>query len=115
MSDPAQDTLSLLNEFWGEAVISYRVHPNGRISGVGRLVFHYTIWVDLTPWGYGERYCYQTLEGALRAQAQWSGEGDPDGWHKHPDSGRRRDPKTGEIWHESEDAERRFNREFREN
>jgi len=37
-------------------------------------------------------YCYQDSELALRAAAEWSGQGDPlDGWHRNVHSGRRRE------------------------
>jgi hypothetical protein len=39
-----------------------------------------------------DAYCYPTRAQALDAAAVWTGEGDPpDGWHRHPNSGRRRD------------------------
>jgi hypothetical protein len=72
--------------------------PDGRICGVQRLLFHWTLHVDIDDIGYADRYCYQTEEGALRALIQWDGEGDPEGWHRHPKSGRRRDLATGKEW-----------------
>lgn len=36
-------------------------------------------------------WCYHRAEDALAAAEAWNGEGDPpDGWHRHPMSGRRR-------------------------
>lgn len=40
---------------------------------------------------YEDRWCYETLPEALLAAEAWEGTGDPDGWHRHPASGRRRD------------------------
>jgi hypothetical protein len=46
----------------------------------------------------GDRWCYHTLVDALHAFEAWDGTGEPEGWHRHPYSGRRRDPDTGEEW-----------------
>lgn len=46
--------------------------------------------------GYDDAWCYGSLEAALAAARAWDGKGDPEGWHRHPASGRRRpggDPK----------------------
>lgn len=72
--------------------------PDGRICGVHRLLFHWTLHVDIDLCGYAERYCYQTRDGAVAALEGWDGQGDPIGWHRHPDSGRRRDPATNREW-----------------
>jgi hypothetical protein len=36
-----------------------------------------------------EHWCYSTRGEAERALAEWSGDGEPDGWFRHPASGRR--------------------------
>ena len=42
--------------------------------------------------GYEDGYCYESRARALKAARLWSGEGDPlDGWHRHLNSGRRRE------------------------
>lgn len=81
-----------------EAYTCFRTLPDGRLCGVHRLLFHWTMHVDIDVDGYRDRYCYQTETGAIKALLEWSGNGDPDGWHRHPASGRRRDPKTGKEW-----------------
>ena len=75
-----------------------RVLPDGRICGVMRLLFHWTLHVDIDFVGYADRYCYQTKEGAVAALDNWDGIGDPEGWHRHLKSGRRRNLQTGEEW-----------------
>lgn len=40
--------------------------------------------------GYRDRWCFHDLRTAVAAYAAWDGEGEPQGWHRHPDSGRRR-------------------------
>ena len=42
-------------------------------------------------YGYENRWCYHTYAAAKKALDAWSGIGEPEGWHRHPDSGRRRD------------------------
>lgn len=77
--------------------------PSRGWCGVARLLFHYTLHYGIVPTGYQGRYCFQERADALSSMAAWSGLGDPPGrWHKHPDTGRRRDPDTGETWDENE-------------
>jgi len=40
---------------------------------------------------YTDVYCYLTPARALEAMRAWNGEGEPDGWHRHPQTGRRRE------------------------
>jgi hypothetical protein len=63
---------------------------SGRDAAIVPLLFTHAILADLTEWGYGERWCYRTYADALRALAAWNGNGEPQGWHRHPDTGRRR-------------------------
>jgi hypothetical protein len=37
-----------------------------------------------------DRWCYHTEQAARRALDAWDGEGEPEGWHRAPYSGRRR-------------------------
>lgn len=72
-----------------------------------RLMFHWT--VKRNEIGdfdsYIERWCYQTAPLGLAAILEWSErgfEGEPTGWHRHPETGRRRidgDPATEYISH----------------
>lgn len=72
--------------------------PDGRFVGTHRLLFHYTFHIDIDLIGYADRYCFATYELAKKAFDEWTGEGDPEGWHRHPPSGRRRDTATGREW-----------------
>lgn len=54
--------------------------------------------------GYDDRWCYVDPLAALRAARRWGGPwggvAEPDGWHRHPNTGRRReggDPKRETI------------------
>lgn len=44
-----------------------------------------------------DRWCYHTEAVALAALEAWNGEGEPEGWHRHPMSGRRRENGTAEL------------------
>ena len=80
----------------GSHYFAMKTLPDGRRCGVVRLIYHFTMHVDINEIGYEDRYCYRTLDGALRALADWDGEGDPEGWHRNPKTGRRRDAEGNE-------------------
>jgi hypothetical protein len=69
---------------------NYRMFVNGRDACLVRLIFNYAILSDLTECGYDGRWCYSSKDAALAALNAWNGEGEPEGWHRHPPSGRRR-------------------------
>ncbi|EPX77970.1 hypothetical protein [Salipiger mucosus] len=51
--------------------------------------------------GYDDRWCYKTYEMAKDALTAWDGVGEPDGWHRHPLTGRRREfDDLGELTRE---------------
>lgn len=69
-----------------------RLPDRGQWAGLSRLMFTTAIVVandgDVT--GTADRWCYHTEASAKAALDAWNGEGEPDGWHRHPMSGRRR-------------------------
>jgi len=76
--------------------------------GVHPLLYHWTVHYGIRHSGIDGRYCFKTEAEAREALIEWQGDGDiPGRWHKHPPSGRRRDPDTGEIWNEEDDGKRR--------
>jgi hypothetical protein len=87
-----------LNDFLLAEYADVRDLPNGRNLAYKRLMFHWALYVDLDEVGYGDRYCYATLDGVRHAFLTWNGDGDPEGWHRHPKTGRRRDLATGKEW-----------------
>lgn len=40
---------------------------------------------------YDDRWCYKGYAKAKAALDAWDGKGEPTGWHRHPDTGRRVD------------------------
>jgi hypothetical protein len=71
----------------------------GRICGIQKLMYTYALLADVNPTGYEDRWCYSDYAKARAALAAWSGEDgtEPGNWHRHPDSGRRRDPDGTET------------------
>jgi hypothetical protein len=47
---------------------------------------------------YDDRWCYHGREAAIAALRAWDGTGEPDGWHRHPGTGRRRDSAEVEYF-----------------
>src|SRR5258705_12348211 len=78
----------------------YTRFANGRDACIAKFMFTFAILSDLTEYGHGDRWCYESVWDAMEALAAWDGEGEPQGWHRHPDTGRRReggDPATEEV------------------
>ena len=71
----------------------YVAFPNGRDACLAGYMFTVAIIADLNEYGHGDRWCYETFDKALAALLEWTergGEGEPEGWHRHPSTGRRR-------------------------
>lgn len=71
----------------------YTRFSDGRDACIAPLMFTHAILAGLTEWGYEDRWCYHSIWDAMEAIAEWKardGEGEPTGWHRHPDTGRRR-------------------------
>lgn len=80
----------------------YTAFPGGQDACLQRLAFTVAILANLTECGYGDRWCYQTYEKARDALDQWArrgGEGEPEGWHRHPATGRRRPNGDAKLEH----------------
>lgn len=46
---------------------------------------------------FDDRWCYHNYMGAKVAYENFDGDGEPEGWHRHPFSGRRRDENGKEY------------------
>lgn len=66
---------------------------DGRYSAIMPLLFTHAIIVGRIGdrVGYSDRWCYGGLSKARTAHNAWDGQGEPDGWHRHPATGRRRE------------------------
>jgi hypothetical protein len=84
-----------LHEFTDkEGVAHARVLEDGRVGFIYRLIFTCALCVVNLEHAddvmYEDRWCYHTEASALIALNNWTGVGEPAGWHRHPFSGRRR-------------------------
>jgi hypothetical protein len=68
------------------------IGDNGH-CGLMRLLCTTAIVGGINTGGYDDRWCYHTFQEAMEALDRWKdnpGDVEPDGWHRHPPSGRRR-------------------------
>ncbi len=84
--------------------LSPRLLPCGRAACIMPLLFTAAIvTIDLAHLGeYADRWCYLSKEAEQAALDAWDGRGEPQGWHRHPRTGRRRtgsDPLAEYINH----------------
>lgn len=66
---------------------------NGRYVAVVPYAYTWAVIVGCYRWadaGHDDRWCYKTRLAAAAAAHVWDGHGEPVGWHRHPDTGRRR-------------------------
>lgn len=73
-----------------------RTQDDGQVIHVVPMLFTTAILVSghLGARGYLDRWCYMSVPEALAAARAWTTDypaTEPDGWHRHPTSGRRRD------------------------
>jgi hypothetical protein len=66
--------------------------PNGRWAALLPLMFTTAIVTGKIgdKFGYDDRWCYENKALAEAALNIWGGTGEPEGWNRHPTSGRRR-------------------------
>lgn len=91
-ADLLAQELEAVREAWGPFLIRLQTKA-GRILGIQKLMYTYALLADITPSGYGDRWCYHGLETVLFHFEAWTGEEgtEPQGWHRAIDgTGRRR-------------------------
>lgn len=62
---------------------------DGHEAAIYPLAFTHAIIYGLNDFGYDDRWCYDSYEKAKAALEAWDGTGEPQGWHRHPGTGRR--------------------------
>lgn len=71
-----------------------KILSDGRIAALVTFMFTTAI-ITMTKQGYRvgyeDRWCFHTEAGARKALDAWDGTGEPQGWHRHPATGRRID------------------------
>jgi len=78
--------------------LDLKFFSNGGDAAIMPLMFTHAIVSGFTPWGYKDRWCYGSYEEARAALDAWDGVGEPDGWHRHPATGRRRKNGKEEVY-----------------
>lgn len=68
---------------------------DGKWAALSRFAFTMAILKGsmFDDYGYEDRWCFDSWRSAVVGLADWIArgfEGEPQGWHRHPDSGRRR-------------------------
>jgi hypothetical protein len=90
-SDEIANFFTYLTEKCG--YIDVRQLDDTQYSAIMPLLFTHAIIVgrigDYS--GYEDRWCYGGLSKAQAAHNAWDGTGEPEGWHRHPATGRRRE------------------------
>ena len=85
-------TSSIATDWHEEYTLVTSIGNHGE-CGLCELLYTTAIVSGLNSWGYEDRWCYHTYLSAARALVEWIANPDwpePKGWHRHPDSGRRR-------------------------
>lgn len=78
--------------------MAWEIAP-GVVMAVHPFAFTLGLIGPLDRFGYEQRWCYHTLQDLLGAMADWKDAnyaGEPQGWHRHLPSGRRR--ADGREW-----------------
>lgn len=86
---------------WGDRLGHVRALDDERFVAVVPFLFTWGLIVGRKrrPFFYDDRWCYHHHPTALVAAARWDGAGEPQGWHRHVNSGRRRDEHGNEhVW-----------------
>lgn len=70
-----------------------QVKGDAGVCCVAKFMYTHAILAGLNAWGYEDRWCYGSYDKAKGALDAWDGadKTEPTGWHRHVDSGRRRD------------------------
>lgn len=82
-----------------EGTIAGGLLPDGREWLIYPMIFTFRLVVgDPGAPVYDDCWCYHSIIDAMKGVAEWDGTGEPQGWHRHPASGRRR--PDGDAEHE---------------
>lgn len=70
-----------------------------RYAAICKRIYHYDIITGKIgdEGGFDDMWSYHTYADALKALNDWNGLGEPEGWHRNPKTGRRRD-ENGNIY-----------------
>lgn len=100
MSKPLPPDLVFLQWLIDEAgCLSPKPIPDNRWAAIIPKMFTHAIAVGpmFDYAGIDTHWCYKTRAQAQAALNAWDGRGEPEGWLRHPDTGRRRALEPGEV------------------
>lgn len=95
--DVHREREELVNRLSKEDGYSNICVKNGKICGLSRFIFTTAIISGMDETGYVERWCYHNSSTALQEFNAWDGTGEPEGWHRHIPSNRRRDENGNDL------------------
>jgi len=94
---PAESKVWTEYERWllsadGGCCVEAKLIGDGIYAAIKPLMYHWTMVVGLVGdrMSYEDRWCFETRQMAEQGLREWSGEGEPVGWHRNPRTGRRR-------------------------
>lgn len=101
LSSTTPEQERLIQEFQKEGYQEIRIDPQtGKFYCINRFLFTWAILADLHSEGYEDRWCYNEYCEAKGALDDWEKNGftgEPEGWHRHPTTGRRKDQDGNEY------------------
>ncbi len=72
--------------------IDVNMLPDGSQAAVMKFMFDWAIVSEFDDWGcYKDRWCFHSFQDAKMALDNWDGQGEPEGWYRHPASNRYND------------------------
>lgn len=89
MDEPTEKLIEAIRTLGDGTYTDIQIKGDAGICLIQRLAFTYAIRSDVDLWGIGNRWCYKGYAKAKAAFDAWDGTGEPLGWHRHPDTGRR--------------------------
>jgi hypothetical protein len=99
MTNDEQRFLEAVKAQWGEYLVHPKLLGDWGVVGLQKFMFTWAILAEVTPFGYGDRWCYHGYGDAKAAFDAWDGKSEPKGWHRHPASGRRiKEDGTMEVY-----------------
>lgn len=77
--------------------VDIKFMPDGSYAGLFQFMYSWGVVAGLHMYGYEDRWCFHGYDKAKAALDAWDGEDEPQGWHRHLNSGRRRDEAGNEV------------------
>lgn len=96
-----KDFMEFLRSEDGGNCTEIKIIADGVYAAIKPLIFHWTLIVGQVgdEFSYSDRWCCADQDKASKALQEWDGIGEPQGWHRHPASGRRRADGNPEMEH----------------